>query len=214
MEKEKSRIHLKLDELQKDERKAYIMLTYIALTYRPNLTTLAELFKIDANTLYNKLMEYNYGSDLNLQGLEFLFSGDAFDQKTAAQKTLAFYLAWKKACGIEDEKERTLEKTKLLSIIKSTKGYNALMKLKNGETLTEEEMIQVFKYQIKYGMTYDMLNCILGRDSSAYNQRLLRMFTKYPQLKERYDLLNEYNKTRGKAIVMDAIRKNGGRRHD
>ena len=208
-----TRIHLRLEELNKDEKKAYMMLTYIALTYRANLTTLSELFKIDSSEIQQKLMNYNYSSDSHLRGLEFLFYGDRFNQKTSAEKTIAFYLAWTKACKIEEKAERDNEKAKLLEIIKSIKGYNALMKLKDGETLSEEEMFEVLKYQLKYGMTYEMINLIIGRNSTAYNQRLLKILSKYPNVKERYDLLMEYNKNIGKQITLDAIRKNGGRKN-
>ena len=209
----KNRIHLRLEELNKDERKAYMMLTYIALTYRANLTTLSELFKIDPHELHEKLLDYNYSSDSHLRGLEFLFWGDKFNQEKSAEKIMAFYLAWIKLSKIEDKEARDNEKAKLLGIIKSIKGYNALMKLKSGETLTEEEMLEVLKYQLKYGLTYDMLNSIIGRDPSAYNQRLLRILSKYPNVKVRYDLLMEYNKDKGKQIALDAIRKNGGRKN-
>ena len=173
------RIHLRLEELSKDERKAYKLLTYIALTYRANLTTLSELFKIDASTIYEKLMDYNYSSDTHIRGLEFLFHGDRFDQKTSAKKVIAFYLAWLKVSKIEDKEERNFEKTKLLDIIKSVKGYNSLIKLKDGETLNDEELFEVLKYQIKYGMTYEMLNSIIGRHSSSYHQRVLKIIAKY-----------------------------------
>ena len=144
----KNRIHLRLEELNKDERKAYMMLTYIALTYRANLTTLSELFKIDPHELHEKLLDYNYSSDSHLRGLEFLFWGDKFNQEKSAEKIMAFYLAWIKLSKIEDKEARDNEKAKLLGIIKSIKGYNALMKLKSGETLTEEEMLDTVEKAI------------------------------------------------------------------
>ena len=101
-----------------------------------------------------------------------------------------------------------MTKKKLRSLVKSLKGARALEKLKAGEILSEEEMLLVCKYQIRYGMTYDNLDVFLEKDSSGYTQRLLRILPKYPSLKKHYDLLLEYNKHRGK----DSYIKNSGGR--
>ena len=116
MEQEQSHIHLKLTIFAHDERKQYQILTLIALKYRTNLSTLSTIFNIDEKTLYDNLMECNYTSDIHRQALGFLFYGDSFDQNLAAQKTLAFCVAWQKANQIQEQTTRSEEIKQLLKI--------------------------------------------------------------------------------------------------
>ena len=205
------RIHLWIDKLNPEEKMQYKLLALIALTYRANLQTLSELFKIDAAILYQKINDYNYDSNTIPQALKFLFAGDKSDQQQASSKVLAFYLAWNKMNSIEDKEEKEKTRAKLLNIIKSPKGHDALMKLKKEEHLTDTDVLNLLNYQIKYALTFNNINTIIGRSSSFYRERAVRIMEKHPELKERYQVLCDYNSDLTNSIYWEPIRKGIGR---
>ena len=175
----------------KDEKRL-IFLSECALTFQLSLDTLEEILGIDKNELYDKMIKNNIRFNMYLR---MMFDHYSESQDVAKSK---FYLFFKELCEAVIAKDKD-KQTKVLSEIYDTEINEFRKKHKPGMIISENEMVALIKYQIKYSLTVTRMAELFGLRKETYMAKASEILPKYPDLKSKYDFLsaffyNNYNK--------------------
>ena len=183
---ENKSVKLRIDKFYKSEEQQYIFLRRLALTFRARLPLLSELFQIGENELFDKLRMYNHRVE---DSLKYLYYFDISDQEEAKRNIIAFYQELLTAVL---KKDRDVQKFLIGRIADSR--IKGLIKEKHlDRNLSEEEILIILEYQLKYALDHNNVAGMLGISSENYRRRVLAAIAKDEDLKARYERLMDYN---------------------
>jgi len=183
---------LNLQLLGDTEEKQYKLLARCALYFRLHLNELSSLFGIEENVLESKLKQYNYEYFIGNHALPYLLYEDIFESRQ--KDFVIFYYDYVKS----DE----IGKKGLLDLFKDVRANEIMKKHDAGDRLSDEDIITIIKYQLKYAYTDEKIAKIF--DFNSYRKRLNTVLEKYPEYKEQVERLKEfhlnyhYNNQRGR----------------
>lgn len=155
------------------------------LTFQLSLETLEELLGIDKEILYNNLVvaNGNLGSHI-----DFIFKHYCETQDVAKEKFIKFYERLLRAFRYRNKK--------LFIAILSEIDDSCVVNLKNnhklGSSYTDEEILMIVKYQIKYSLTIQSLLNTFHISKKVYTARLKEILPNYPDLQTKFEFLMDF----------------------
>ena len=119
-------------------------LAMLILTFRLHLNEVADDLKMDAEELYENLEKYNP----NLKkSFNYLFNGDHYSQDIANKRLINFISEYYTAYQNNDE-----ERLQKLTMFINDGEYYDFFKNYHQEQFTNEQLLILINYQIKYGL--------------------------------------------------------------
>ena len=182
---------LRLDVIYHSEESQYRFLIHAALTFRLHSNTLSDLFQMDEKELYEKLIQYANGT---YYALMYLFYHDMKDQKVARKEFLNYYGELLNAIRNKDIDG----KRRLISVISDKDALEFRKNFQEGNIISEEELIILLKYQLKYALTGDKMESIFLVERKNYQKRVKKLIEKHEDLRLDYENLLDYNIDKGK----------------
>lgn len=173
--------HLRLDIFYPSIKEQIQLLMHIALTFRAKLPLLAELFHIEEKELLNLLMTH-CGSAYN--SLLYLFYHDSSDQEVAKQNIITFYRDF-----LDAKRSKNIHSTN--EVVRKVTDYEASNIIKNG--LVAENMEIIIRYQLKYALSIGDVVSTFNISENDYRKGIKSLLEIYPELKQRYEELSDYN---------------------
>ena len=161
-------------------RKRFI--TMAILEFQLSMDDLEYLLGIDKKTLYD---EYVYGNGNIGETVKKEFDFNSELPGVAKERFLTYLNRLQRAIKYGNEKlaKSILEELYDKEIVKFKRNH------KPGDRISDEEILAMVKYQIKYLLSTNQLGKILNIDRSNYSKRLQSLFPNYPDLQKKYDLL-------------------------
>lgn len=158
------------------------------LTYRLSIDTVYELFDIKGlygveKEDFSTMLFKKYGHIQ--EALTYALYIESLDQEECIMKFKKLY----DMLMITKNKKLFPE---YLAEITDVSAMNT-MKKSYGE-MTDEEFIEVIKYQLKYALSGIYMAAELNIVRSSYDKRLLKVISNYPDLEKRYKKLAEYQR--------------------
>ena len=168
-----------------DEKKQYLLLAHMMLTFRTKLYSVNELLNREID---EKVLKYvNNGV---LPALSYLKYSDQTDQEIAKRNFELFYSKLVEADNNKDIKAFN-------SLIRDVTDYDA-KKLKEehkyGDLLTDDKILIMLRYQLKYALTYHNTAITLGISPKSYNDDVLKYLKENPEYRDAYEILASRNK--------------------
>jgi len=172
--------------MEKKELEIFLI-TQLILEYRTSLETISQLFNMEENDMYNKVISNNYGFvkyallyvlDYETKMPELINQSEA--KKGVRTFLINFHLA-----------KTTKEK---LEMIKNLDNSSSVLKLKNKKTENYEEtdFSSIIKYRYKYALTKGQIKRVFEITRHALDSRENKLDE---NMKKRIDFLNEYNQS-------------------
>ncbi len=177
---------LRLDIFYSVKEKQMKLLMHIALTFRTNLSTLANLFQIDENTLLNELLQYNPACS---SALKYLFFHDNYDQSEARAKLLDFYNSYLDSLC----KHNITEQNRLIKIVTDGDAKKFLDNRKSGDKLTDDDIMLLLNYQLKYATSFKTLATTFGIERINYQHRVEKILKEEPEISARLENILNFN---------------------
>lgn len=179
-----------LDQMFPTEEKKMIFLGKCILTFGLRLDGLSEILKMDKNELYKKIMNNNREID---SSLIMVFNHGMKNQDKAKNDFLSFYDRLCKAC-LEKNKDKISEVLEILSDKKALEIKKRLKIIKDSKKnepvrLTDEEVLMILRYQIKYMTNPSIIENMFRIDRTSYSKRVRKLWEKYPMLVSYFDYL-------------------------
>lgn len=155
------------------------------LTFQLSLETLEELLGIDKEILYNNLAvaNDNLGSHI-----DFIFKHYCETQDVAKEKFIKFYERLLRAFRYRNKKLFIA----ILSEIDDSYVVNLKNNHKLGSSYTDEEILMIVKYQIKYSLTMQSLLNTFHISKKVYTARLKEILPNYPDLQTKFEFLMDF----------------------
>ena len=155
------------------------------LTFQLSLETLEELLGIDKEILYNNLAvaNGNLGSHI-----DFIFKHYCETQDVAKEKFIKFYERLLRAFRYRNKKLFIA----ILSEIDDSYVVNLKNNHKLGSSYTDEEILMIVKYQIKYSLTMQSLLNTFHISKKVYTARLKEILPNYPDLQTKFEFLMDF----------------------
>jgi len=178
---------IKIDVLYKDIDNQYKFIVHAALTFRLHLDTLSQMLQIDENELLENMIRIVPNA---YDAIKYLLYHDVNDQNIARGDFLNYYRELLNAIRMKDIDE----KKRLISVVSDSKVAEIRKKHEPGDVLTDEEFEAIVTYQVKYGLTQELVTAMFDINIANYNLRIGRVLTNNPKLRQKYDYLSEYNK--------------------
>ena len=165
------------------KRKQFVSLC--VLTFQLSLETLEELLGIDKEILYNNLAvaNGNLGSHI-----DFIFKHYCETQDVAKEKFIKFYERLLRAFRYRNKKLFIA----ILSEIDDSYVVNLKNNHKLGSSYTDEEILMIVKYQIKYSLTMQSLLNTFHISKKVYTARLKEILPNYPDLQTKFEFLMDF----------------------
>lgn len=177
---------------KKEVRIAFI--TQSILTFGLTLETTSLLLNADKDYLYSKLSDGNQF----YRSLTRTFNHTLKDQEKAKERYISYFNSLKEAHQNKD-KEKIRE---LLRVINDKDASIIRKERKKGESLTDNNILIILKYQLKYMLTSAEISRMFDLSRNNYRERVKRLENKYPELVAEYNELAYINglphKKRGK----------------
>ena len=174
---------LDLSIMAKDPKYLNNLVVHLALTFRANSETIQELFGINVGNL-------KWGNAY--EGFLYLEGFDSTNQELVKQRIRDFYNAYKKA-RLEGNKEE------LVNLIRQISDYRAkkVREREIGQPYSDEDILALINYQIKYGLTNDKMEKVFSLDRDIYARKVQALLTQegYEELRVSYEHLASYNET-------------------
>ena len=166
-----------------------------SLEFSLTLVTLSNLLGMTEEEVYKRVVDRNPKYNNSMQ-FQIAYSDE--DQELAKQKFMQYFY---KIC-IAYSKKDIEEYKRLLRKIKDADFFEMLANKK--DFYTDEEIIRIVKYQIKYKLSNHQISELCNIADSNYRRRISKLLEKYPKLQLKYQALadNFYNTYNGR-------RKNG-----
>lgn len=166
-----------------------------SLEFSLTLVTLSNLLGMTEEEVYKRVVDRNPKYNNSMQ-FQIAYSDE--DQVLAKQKFMQYFY---KIC-IAYSKKDIEEYKRLLRKIKDADFFEMLANKK--DFYTDEEIIRIVKYQIKYKLSNHQISELCNIADSNYRRRISKLLEKYPKLQSKYQALadNFYNTYNGR-------RKNG-----
>jgi len=147
---------------------------------------LSELFQVPEDELYEKLRMYNHSVE---DSLKYLYYFDISDQEEAKRNIIAFYQELLTAVV---KKDKAVQKF-LIGRIADSRIKELIKEKHIDRNLSEEEILTILEYQLKYALDHNSVAGMLGISSENYRRRVLAAIAKDEDLKARYERLMDYN---------------------
>lgn len=176
---------LRLDVLYKDYPSQIKFLSHIALTFRTNLDTLSNLFNISKKELENEIMKSNESC---YESFYYLFYKDHTNQELAKARLIDYYRDLINAILKKDIETVNV----LIREIKDTKIKEFKEVHKFRDIKTDEEIMTLLNYQLKYSLSNNVMADKFHFDRTTYAQRVRKLIDDNPELKSRYEDLIKY----------------------
>lgn len=158
-----------------------------ALSFGIRLDLLSELLGEDKNELYK---EYQKRDIYNVDSLNFLFHHGFKLQDEAKQDFLAYFSRLSEAF-LKNDRGKCQEILKELSKIDA-----AVLKFKKshkfGAQITEEDILNILKFQLKYGITSKCAAEFAGISACSYINKVDLLKDKYPELISNYHYVADF----------------------
>jgi len=177
---------LKLEIFSKNEDKQYVYLKHLILTFRAKLPLVSELFQIDEEELYQKLIKYN---DNSYRGFIYLFYHEDYDQELARKNIIIFYKNLISALTNKDKDEQH----KLVNLISDNDAVSVQKKSNNGILLSDNDILIIMRHQLKYAMSYRALASMFALNRPTMCARIDRLIGDDEELKDKYERLAAFN---------------------
>ncbi len=165
------------------------ILLHLALSFRAKFETINALFGLSMYDILNS-------NDLNeyYDALKYL-NIESFDQEIAKNNIINFYNQY-----VQCLRKKDIEGIRLLLRNITDHYAQALRKKKEGDGIfTDEDILTMLKYQLKYGLKIKQISSIFMIDRNTYAERIQIILAKEGNelLKEQYNQLFEYNMAMG-----------------
>lgn len=158
-----------------------------ALSFGMRLDLLSEFLGEDKNELYK---EYQNRDIYHTESINFLFHHGFKLQDEAKQDFLVYFSRLSEAFLKNDrEKCREIlrELTKIdVEIAKFKKRHNAK------QPITEEDILNILRFQLKYGLASRSVAAFVGIDAIGYVKRVNGLQDKYPKLISDYHYIADF----------------------
>lgn len=168
---------------KKETRNAF--LTQCILTFGLTLETLSSLLNADKEYLYNNLFTNNPF----YRNLTRTVKHTIKEQEKAKEKFTNYFNSLKEAYQNKD-KEKIRE---LLRVINDKDAIKLMKDKKEQQRLTDEEVLIMLKYQLKYMLTSKETSKIYSIDRGTYHDRIKKLESEYPELVAEYSELAYVN---------------------
>ena len=161
------------------------IISLCALTFQLSVESLEELLGIDKEILYNNLAvaNGNLGSHI-----DFIFKHYCETQDVAKEKFIKFYERLLRAFRYRNKKLFIA----ILSEIDDSYVVNLKNNHKLGSSYTDEEILMIVKYQIKYSLTMQSLLNTFHISKKVYTARLKEILPNYPDLQTKFEFLMDF----------------------
>lgn len=158
-----------------------------ALTFGMRLDLLSEILGEDKDVLYR---EYQKDDIYHASSLNFLFYHGFKPQEQARQDFFEYFTRLKAAFFKRDIK-------KCQEILKELTELDAkVMKFKNnrnlGDNISEEDVLNILKFQLKYGLASKIVALFVGIDASLYSKKVNALQDEYPNLISEYHYVADF----------------------
>ena len=186
----------KLEKLFPTEEVRKRFITMAILEFQLSMDDLEFLLGIDKKTLYD---EYVYGNGNIGETVKKEFDFNSELPGVAKERFITYFNRLLRAIKYGNEKlaKSILEELYDREIVRFKRNH------KPGDRISDEEILAMVKYQIKYLLSTNQLGKILNIDKSNYSKRLQSLFLNYPDLQKKYDLLTNMLETK----FFDSLRK-------
>lgn len=186
------------------KEKRLLFLAQSALTYGVNLDSLCEMLdkkndeakkRFETEMLEENRAFYN--------SLIYLFHHCPTNQNVAKQRYIEYFNNLVNAAAKKDKGEIK----ELISVIRDDKANALKNKYREpGYYLTEDELLTIVKYQIKYGMDAKRVASLFKIDYHTYLIRVRKLEEKYPEIVSYFNYLADFN-----ALKYDSTQRRGMR---
>jgi len=156
-------------------------LIHLMLTFRVKLSLIEQMFQINKNLLKRKLSE-----DIKFfDALSYLNFNDETNQEEARKNVRYFYKE------LHNAFKDNIKKNILFNMISDEKINIIKNSNKSIDILSNDEIISILKYQLKYALNNDQLVNEFNMDMEKYRERIQVVLLENELLNQRYnDLMN------------------------
>lgn len=168
----------------KEKRNKFIINS--ALTFGLRLETLSKIFQIDSKTLKTELL---FKTIYMTESMQALFEIGMNNQEQATSNFIAFYNEL-----VESAKNKDKEKIQeVMEVLKDTKAIKLMKREIPGTSkLTDEEILTILKYQIKYMLGVSQTASYFKIDRGLYAKRVRSLQDNYYDLVSDFDYLSDF----------------------
>lgn len=175
---------LRFDVLFKNPQSSLIFIYHMALTFKTELSTLADLLQISERDLERQMTEAKPGSSYYFYNLKQYY----FDQEEAKIRFVRYYQELLEALK-NGQKEMLYE---LLMAVTDNKAESIIKNRQSGEIISDKDLMIILIYQLKYFISTKSTCQIFGINIHNYRERVKRLLEQNPELYRQYDFLISY----------------------
>lgn len=175
---------LRFDVLFKNPQSSLIFIYHMALTFKTELSTLADLLQIPERDLERQMTEAKPGSSYYFYNLKQYY----FDQEEAKIRFVRYYQELLEALK-NGQKEMLYE---LLMAVTDNKAESIIKNRQSGEIIGDKDLMIILIYQLKYFISTKSTCQIFGINIHNYRERVKRLLEQNPELYRQYDFLISY----------------------
>lgn len=172
----------KLEKMFPTEEVRKRFITMAILEFQLSVDDLEDLLGIDKKIIYEEFVYGNGNIGENVKK-GFDFYGEL--PGVAKERFLVYFNRLQRAIKYGNEKlaKSILEELYDKEIVKFKRNHES------GERISDEEILTIVKYQIKYLLSNSQLEKILNISRKNYSLRLQKLLPNYPDLQKKYVLL-------------------------
>lgn len=168
-----------------EEEKRNIFLSQCILTFGLNLDAISMLTGFDKETLYNELI--NRGTKY-YESVQRVFKNGMKRQDIAINDFLDFY---NRLCQAYEAKDREAISI-ILHELSDKKAINLAKRPATIKTLTDEQILVILKYQIKYMLSVTQTADIFKLDRHRYAKRVRKLEDEYTNLVSDFNYISDF----------------------
>lgn len=174
-----------LEKIYPTFEKRYAFLSKCVLVFGLNLDALSELLQIDGKTLYNNFLKCNLR---NINSVTFvLYHG--FQTKEKSQERFREFFASLSTAIMKKDMNKAQE---LINTLGDTKAINVKAKHAKKENLTNEDILVILKYQLKYCCSTETVCSSFKMSKNNYIKRVMELEDQYPEYINNFYYLEDY----------------------
>lgn len=167
------------------KEKRNIFLSQCILTFGLNLDAISMLTGFDKETLYNELI---YRGTKYYESVQRVFKNGMKRQDIAINDFLDFY---NRLCQAYEAKDREAISI-ILHELSDKKAINLAKRPATMKTLTDEQILVILKYQIKYMLSVTQTADIFKLDRHGYAKRVRKLEDDYTNLVSDFNYISDY----------------------
>ncbi len=175
---------LRFDVLFKNPQSSLIFIYHMALTFKTELSTLADLLQISERDLERQMTKAKPGSSYYFYNLKQYY----FDQEEAKIRFVRYYQELLEA--LKNGQKGMLHE--LLMAVTDNKAESIIKNRQSGEIISDKDLMIILIYQLKYFISTRSTCQIFGINIHNYRERVKRLLELNPELNRQYDFLISY----------------------